>query len=217
MSTAARSYSIREEIANSLSHGAGVVFGIVALLLLVIRSVQLADGVRVAAFAVYGLSVILLFLSSTLYHAIPHQGAKNVLRRVDHSAIYVLIAGTYTPFALLVIGDWPGALILAVIWSLAIAGIFFKAFFIHRFQNLSLVLYLGMGWLAVFAAYQLLHNLPFAGVALLLMGGIVYSAGVIFYKVRRIPFNHAIWHLFVLGGCLCHFLSIYWFVLPAHG
>ena len=164
----AKPYPWPEEIANSLSHGAGVLFGIFALVLLVLKSVQMDDTLRVVAFTIYGASVVLLFLASTLYHAIPVPRAKQVLKLVDHCAIYLLIAGSYTPFLLVTLGDTFGAVLMVVIWSLAVAGIVFKVFFLHRFHNLSLALYLGMGWLAVLASYQLLANLPRTGIALLL-------------------------------------------------
>ncbi|MFN8464736.1 MAG: hemolysin III family protein [Caldilineaceae bacterium] len=210
----AKPYPWAEEIANSLSHGAGVLFGIFALVLLVLKSVQMDDTMRVVAFTIYGMSVVALFLASTLYHAIPMPRAKQVLKLVDHCAIYLLIAGSYTPFLLLTFGDTFGAVLMVVIWSLAAAGIVFKVFFLHRFHNLSLALYLGMGWLAILASYQLLANLPRTGIALLLGGGILYSLGTIFYKSNRIPFNHAIWHMFVLVGCVLHFLALYFYVLP---
>lgn len=210
----AKPYSVAEEIANSLSHGAGVLFGVIALLLLVLKSVQMDDTLRVVAFSIYGASIIVLFLASTLYHAIPVPRAKSVLKLMDHCAIYLLIAGTYTPFLLLTLGDVFGAVLMVIIWGLAVAGIVFKIFFLHRFDNLSLAIYLGMGWLAILASYQLLASLPTSGIALLLGGGILYSLGTIFYKVKRIPFNHAIWHLFVLAACVCHFLAVYFYVLP---
>ena len=210
----AATYTLGEEIANSLSHGAGVLFGIFALLLLVLKSIQMDDTLRIVAFTIYGASMVALFLASTLYHAIPVPRAKQVLKLVDHCAIYLLIAGTYTPFLLLTLGDTFGAVLMVVIWSLAVAGIIFKIFFLHRFHNLSLALYLGMGWLAILASYQLLAAMPHTGIALLLGGGILYTLGTIFYKVDRIPFNHAIWHLFVLAACVLHFLAMYFYVLP---
>ena len=210
----AATYTLGEEIANSLSHGAGVLFGIFALLLLVLKSIQMDDTLRIVAFTIYGASMVALFLASTLYHAIPVPRAKQVLKLVDHCAIYLLIAGTYTPFLLLTFGDTFGAVLMVVIWSLAVAGIVFKVFFLHRFHNLSLAMYLGMGWLAILASYQLLAAMPHTGIALLLGGGILYSLGTIFYKVDRIPFNHAIWHLFVLAACVLHFLALYFYVLP---
>ncbi|MBK8047598.1 MAG: hemolysin III family protein [Anaerolineales bacterium] len=207
-------YSLAEEIANSVSHGAGVVFGIVALILMLVQSFRLADGLRITTTSIYGLSIIFLFLASTLYHAIPHQGTKRVFQTIDHCAIYLLIAGTYTPFMLLTIGDRVAAIILFVVWLIAIVGIVFKIFFTNRFHNLSLITYLGMGWLGVFAAYEILENLQPIGIVLLVAGGVVYSLGTIFYRMRRIPFNHAIWHLFVLAGCFLHFIAVYFFVLP---
>ncbi len=210
----AATYTLGEEIANSLSHGAGVLFGIFALLLLVLKSIQMDDTLRIVAFTIYGASMVALFLASTLYHAIPVPRAKQVLKLVDHCAIYLLIAGTYTPFLLLTLGDTFGAVLMVVIWSLAVAGIIFKIFFLHRFHNLSLAMYLGMGWLAILASYQLLAAMPHTGIALLLGGGILYSLGTIFYRVDRIPFNHAIWHLFVLAACVLHFLALYFYVLP---
>lgn len=210
----AATYTLGEEIANSLSHGAGVLFGIFALLLLVLKSIQMDDTLRIVAFTIYGASMVALFLASTLYHAIPVPRAKQVLKLVDHCAIYLLIAGTYTPFLLLTLGDTFGAVLMVVIWSLAVAGIVFKIFFLHRFHNLSLAMYLGMGWLAILASYQLLAAMPHTGIALLLGGGILYSLGTIFYRVDRIPFNHAIWHLFVLAACVLHFLALYFYVLP---
>jgi len=212
--TSVKRYSMAEEIANSISHGAGVILGLFALLLLLLKSVQMDDTLRVVAVTIYGGSVVLLFLASTLYHAIPFPRAKTVLKLIDHCAIYLLIAGTYTPFLLLTLGNTFGAIAMVVIWSIAVAGIIFKIFFINRFHNLSLIIYLGMGWLALLVSYQLATNLPWNGLALLLAGGIIYSLGTIFFAVRRIPFNHAIWHVFVLAGCVCHFLAIYFYVLP---
>lgn len=210
----ARYYSVAEEIANSISHGAGVIFGVVAMLLLVFRAVEADSGMGIASFAVYGASIITLFLASTLYHAIPFQRAKRALKTFDHCAIYLLIAGTYTPFLLLLLGNRLGAVLMAVIWSLAVMGIVFKIFFVNRFHNLSLITYLGMGWLSLFAGWELMHRLPPLGLGLLLAGGIVYSLGTIFYRAQRIPFNHAIWHLFVLGGCVCQFLTVYLYLAP---
>ena len=214
MRSLAKPYSVAEEIANSLSHGVGVIFGIIALVLMIVRSVQLDDTLRLVSFTIYGVSMILLFLASTLYHAIPYTGAKRVLKTLDHSAIYLLIAGTYTPIMLLTISDRAGAIVLALVWSLAVAGIVFKIFFVHRFHNFSLVTYLGMGWLGVFVGFELLHNMPTMGLGLIVLGGVAYSLGTIFYRWNRLPFNHAIWHLFVLAGCACHFLAVYYFVLP---
>ena len=207
-------YSVLEEIFNASTHGVGVVLGAIGLVLLIVKTLQTESGVLLASMIVYGVSIILLFAASTFYHAIPNDGAKRVLRIVDHCAIYLLIAGTYTPYTLLVIGDRMGAVIMAIVWSLAVAGIIFKIFFVGRFQMVSLLTYLGMGWLGLLAAFEIAHNLPPTGIALLVGGGLAYSVGTIFFKVKTIPFNHAIWHLFVLAGCILHFLSIYYFVIP---
>jgi len=207
-------YTLLEEILNASTHGVGAVLGALGLVLLVLKTLQTDDGVILASVIIYGVSIILLFAASTFYHAIPHVGAKRVLQIIDHCAIYLLIAGTYTPFTLLVIGDRLGAVIMAVVWSLAVAGIIFKIFFLGRFQMVSLVTYLGMGWLGLLAAFQIANNLAPTGIALLVGGGLAYSVGTIFFKVKTIPFNHAIWHLFVLAGCILHFFAVYYFVIP---
>ncbi|MBW7883373.1 MAG: hemolysin III family protein [Caldilineaceae bacterium] len=210
---AVKVYSVWEEVLNSVSHGIGIVFGAIALVLLILRAMQLHESQYMASAIIYGSSIILLFAASTLYHAIPHRGTKRVFRVIDHSAIYLLIAGTYTPFLLLTMSDAFGVVLMVIVWTLAVAGVIFKVFFVNRFHNLSLITYLGMGWLSLVAAYELATNLPARANALLLTGGLVYSLGTIFYRFKRIPFNHAIWHLFVLGGCVCHFLAVYYFVL----
>ncbi|MFN3331870.1 MAG: PAQR family membrane homeostasis protein TrhA [Caldilinea sp.] len=207
-------YSLVEEILNASTHGVGAVLGAIGLVLLTLKTLQSDNTVIVVSTIIYGVSIVLLFAASTFYHAIPHNRAKYVLRIVDHCAIYLLIAGTYTPYTLLVIGDTLGAVIMAVVWSLAVAGIIFKIFFVGRFQMISLFTYLGMGWLGLLAAFEIANNLPPTGIALLVGGGIAYSVGTIFFKIKRIPFNHAIWHLFVLAGCILHFLSVYYFVIP---
>jgi len=207
-------YSVLEEVLNASTHGVGVLLGIVGLILMMMKAMRMDDTTIMAGAVIYGSSIILLFAASTLYHAIPHVATKRVLRVIDHSAIYLLIAGSYTPYTLFVIGDRLGAIIMAVVWSLAVAGIIFKVFFMGRFQMVSLITYLGMGWLGLLAAFQIANNLPPTGIALLVGGGLAYSLGTIFFKVKAIPFNHAIWHLFVLAGCILHFLSVYYFVLP---
>lgn len=208
-----KGYSLAEEIANSISHGIGLVFGIVGLVLLLIQAVDSnADVMAITSYSLYGGSMILLFLASTLYHAVPHARAKMWLKKFDHCAIYLLIAGTYTPFLLVGLDSPLARGLMSVIWSLALLGILFKLTIAHRFKVLSLVTYLAMGWLSLIVLYQLTEKLALGGVTLLAAGGIVYSLGVIFYVCKRIPFNHAIWHGFVLGGSVCHFLAIYLYV-----
>ncbi|MBT0721238.1 hemolysin III family protein [Tatumella sp. TA1] len=206
-------YSLAEEIANSVSHGLGCLFGVVGLVLLLSQALQRdADTITLISYSLYGGSMIVLFLASTLYHAIPYEHAKPWLKKIDHCAIYLLIAGTYTPFLLVGLRSPLAEGLMVVIWLLALMGIIFKLVFAHRFKVLSLVTYLLMGWLSLVVIYQMATKLSAASVWLLAIGGIVYSLGVIFYANRRIPFNHAIWHAFVLGGAICHFCAIYFYI-----
>lgn len=205
-----RAYSAVEEWLNSVSHGIGFVAAIVGLIFLLLRA---EHPLAVTAAAVYGATLILMFLSSTLYHAISHTKAKGLLKLFDHSAIYLLIAGTYTPLMLVSIGGLLGITMTAVIWALALAGVAFKLIAQHRFPKVSVATYLLMGWIALGMIYPLYVALPGAGLWLLFAGGLLFSVGVIFYVAKSKPFTHAIWHLFVLGGCSCHFFSIYYFVV----
>ena len=213
--TKASEYSEIEERANAITHGLGVVLGIVGLILLLIKANQFeADSLTMASMAIYGSSIILLFLASTLYHSITTEKTKRLLKTLDHCAIYLLIAGSYTPF-LLVSLRTPLALgLMGVIWAIALLGIVMKIAFVYRFKRLSLVTYLAMGWLSLIVIYQLAKSVELGGLILLAAGGIIYSLGVIFYVAKRIPYNHAIWHLFVLAGCACHFFAIYLYVTP---
>ncbi|WP_411753678.1 PAQR family membrane homeostasis protein TrhA [Serratia sp. (in: enterobacteria)] len=209
----ATAYPWAEEIANSISHGIGLVFGIVGLVLLLVQAVNDGAGVTaITSYSLYGGSMILLFLASTLYHAIPHQRAKHWLKKFDHCAIYLLIAGTYTPFLLVGLDSPLARGLMVVIWGLALFGVIFKLAFAHRFEVLSLVTYLTMGWLSLIVIYQLAMRLDVGGVTLLAVGGVVYTLGVIFYASKRFRFGHAIWHGFVLGGSVCHFMAIYLYV-----
>ncbi|MGF6190612.1 PAQR family membrane homeostasis protein TrhA [Serratia sp. 2723] len=209
----ATAYPWAEEIANSISHGIGLVFGIVGLVLLLVQAVNDGAGVTaITSYSLYGGSMILLFLASTLYHAIPHQRAKHWLKKFDHCAIYLLIAGTYTPFLLVGLDSPLARGLMVVIWGLALFGVIFKLAFAHRFEVLSLVTYLTMGWLSLIVIYQLAMRLEAGGVTLLAVGGVVYTLGVIFYASKRFRFGHAIWHGFVLGGSVCHFMAIYLYV-----
>lgn len=206
-------YSFAEEIANSISHGIGLILGIIGLVLLLVQAINTgATATAITSYSLYGGSMILLFLASTLYHAIPHQAVKRKLKVFDHCAIYLLIAGTYTPFLLVGLDSWLARGLMIVIWSLALFGIIFKLAFAHRFKMLSLMTYLSMGWLSLIVIYQLTMRLAPGGVTLLAIGGLVYTLGVIFYVCKRIPYNHAIWHAFVLGGSTCHFFAIYLYV-----
>ncbi|WP_218310263.1 PAQR family membrane homeostasis protein TrhA [Alteromonas antoniana] len=205
-----RAYSVIEEWLNSVSHGLGFIAAIVGLVFLLFRA---EHPLAVTAAAVYGSTLILMFLSSTLYHAISHHKTKGLLKLFDHSAIYLLIAGTYTPLLLVAIGGWLGITMTAVIWTLAIGGVAFKLIAQHRFPKVSVMTYLLMGWIALGLIYPLYVSLPGAGLWLLVAGGICFSLGVFFYVAKKVKYTHAIWHLFVLGGCICHYFSIYYYVV----
>lgn len=208
-------YSAKEEFANTLTHALGMLLSIVGLVLLLIKASQHnADAMTIASMSIYGGSMILLFLASTLYHAIANPRAKRALKTFDHCAIYLLIAGSYTPFLLVTLRTPLAIGLMAVIWGIALFGIIMKLAFVYRFKKLSLVTYLTMGWLSLIVIYQLAMNLSIEGLTLLAAGGVIYSLGVIFYVAKRIPYNHAIWHGFVLAGCACHFFAIYLYVQP---
>ncbi|AME04890.1 hemolysin III family protein [Bacillus siamensis] len=201
-------FTIKEEIANAITHGIGVLLSIPALIFLIIFAVKYGSPTDIASFSIFGASMLLLYLSSTLLHSIQHKKTKDILEIVDHSAIYVLIAGTYTPFLL---GPLKGALgltLLIIVWSLALGGIVFKIFFVKRFIIFSTLVYLMMGWLIIVAIKPLYASLSGPGFGLLLLGGLLYSAGTVFYIWRKIPFHHAIWHSFVLGGSASMFFCI---------
>ncbi|KZX70145.1 hemolysin III family protein [Vibrio sp. HI00D65] len=213
--SSASEYSDIEERANAITHGLGVVLGVVGLILLLIRAFDhQADTLTITSMAVYGSSIILLFLASTLYHSITTEKTKRLLKTLDHCAIYLLIAGSYTPFLLVSLRTPLAMGLMAVIWGIALVGIIMKIAFVYRFKRLSLVTYLAMGWLSLIVVYQLAMNIDMGGLVLLALGGVIYSLGVIFYVAKRIPYNHAIWHLFVLAGCACHFFAIYLYVTP---
>jgi len=208
-------YSVGEEIANSITHGIGAALSVAGLTLLVVLAAIYGDAWRVVSFSVYGSTLVILYLASTLYHSIQHPKVKPILRIFDHASIYLLIAGTYTPFTLVSMrGTW-GWTIFGIVWGLAIVGIIFKTFFIGRFENLSTAAYVLMGWVVVIAFKELLVSLSTGGIIWLVIGGVTYTLGVIFYAWEKLPYNHAIWHLFVLGGSLCHFFAILFHVLPA--
>ncbi len=197
-----------EEIANSLTHGMAMLLSIVGLVIMVSMAAHRGDIWQVVSFSIFGSSLILLYLASTLYHSVSQPAAKRFLKVFDHSAIYVLIAGSYTPFVLVALrGVW-GWSIFGVIWGLALTGILMKCLFIERFHNVSIALYLLMGWLCVVAFKQLLANLSHLSLMLLVFGGLSYTLGVIFYIWRKLPYNHAVWHLFVMGGSAFHYFSV---------
>ncbi len=215
--TGERRLSLGEEIANAVTHGLGLVASLLGVPLLVGAAGAGHDLPLVIGTTVFAATLVALYAASTLYHALPHSRAKRVFRVVDHAAIYCLIAGTYTPFALGVLRGGLGWLLLALLWTLAGIGIVFKTLGGLRFPRLSTLLYLGMGWLAVLVVRPLAAALPAAGLGWLLAGGLLYTGGVLFYVWERPRYSHTVWHLFVLGGSTCHFLAVLWYALPGAG
>ena len=206
--------SLIEEITNSITHGIALLLSIVGIVILVVLASRYGDIWRVTCFSVYGSTLIILYTASTLYHSFPRSRLKHTLKIVDHSAIYLLIAGSYTPFALISLrGAW-GWTLFSAIWALALAGIVFKMFFVKRFLVLSTITYLAMGWLALIAVRPIINNFPFKGIVWIIAGGLFYTLGIIFHFFNKLPFHHAIWHLFVLGGSICHYFAILFYVLP---
>ena len=206
-------YSPGEEIANSISHGIGFLLSLGALSVITVFATLRGSARQVVSCALYGATLVLLYLASTLYHALPGARAKKILKAIDHASIFLLIAGTYTPFLLVSLrGAW-GWSLFGVIWGLALAGVVFKIFFAGRFRGLSLALYLGMGWLVIIALRPLLRAVPPAGLIALAAGGLCYTAGVAFYVWPR-RYAHAVWHLFVLAASAAHFAGVMLSVIP---
>jgi len=215
--TIGRPLSLGEEVANSVTHGLGLLASLVGVPVLLTTAVAAHDTALIIGSTVFGASLVGLYAASTLYHALPPSQAKRIFRVIDHAAIYLLIAGTYTPFTLGVLrGGW-GWLLLGIVWTFAVLGILFKTLGGLRFPRVSTLLYLIMGWLAVVTLRPLAAALPGAGLGLLLVGGLLYTGGVIFFVWERPRYNHTVWHLFVLGGSACHFLAVLWYALPRPG
>ncbi|MGI9344041.1 MAG: PAQR family membrane homeostasis protein TrhA [Gammaproteobacteria bacterium] len=207
-------HSFAEELVHAISHGAGAILSIAGLSWMLYLSIGAADPWRIVASSVYGASLIFLFLASTLYHAWPASPRKKWLKLLDHCAIYLLIAGTYTPFLLVAMRTSTGWWLFGAIWSLATAGILTKLWLRHRHEGLSLAGYLVMGWLVVIAGPQLADAIGDGGMVWVIAGGLSYTVGAFFFMAKRIPFNHAIWHFFVLAGGICHFFAVARHVLP---
>ncbi|HEY0917406.1 MAG TPA: hemolysin III family protein [Solimonas sp.] len=201
-------------MSHAVTHGLGVVLSIIGLVVLVAKATLYGNAWHIAAAAIFGSTLVLMYAASTLYHSIPLPGAKRVLRVLDHSLIYFLIAGTYTPFTLITLrGPWGWGL-FAFTWGLALAGVVFKIFATGKFEKISLAIYLLMGWCALVAIKPLLVALEPAALWLVLAGGLTYSGGVVFYTWTSLRYHHAVWHLFVLGGSVLHFFAILFYVIP---
>jgi hemolysin III len=206
-----RPQSLGEEIANSVSHGVGLLAALAAFPVLVMAALQRGNAVEIAAASVFGTTVVLLYLTSTLFHAFPQSRAKRVFQVLDHSAIYLLIAGTYTPFTLGVLrGTW-GWILFGLVWGMAFAGILLKALGGIRYNTVSTLVYIAMGWLVVIAADVVWTHVPMQGILWLLAGGIAYTAGAVFFLAERIRYFHFVWHLFVIAGTACHFNAVLWY------
>ncbi len=207
-------YSVGEEIANSVTHGIGVLLAILGLVMLVVFASLHGNAWHIVSCSIFGGTLLLLYLSSTLYHSIPSPKIKRLLRVFDHSAIYLLIAGTYTPFTLVNLrGPW-GWSLFGIVWGIALLGIILKLTPYAQLRGVSTTLYLIMGWTVIIAIKPMLAVLAPTGFTLLLLGGLAYTFGVIFYAWKRLPYGHAIWHLFVLAGSCCHFFAVFYYVIP---
>jgi hemolysin III len=203
-------YSLAEELINAISHGIGLILSCFALFLFINTAND--DQARTVSLIIFALTSILLFLASTIYHSASNYTLKKTFKLLDHCAIYLLIAGTYTPILAISIAGTFGYSLLVLIWGFAILGIIFKIKFGHKYKKISLASYLGMGFIALAILGELYQALPIEALYLLFLGGIIYATGVIFYVKKNTPFTHAIWHCFVLAGAICHFLMIYWYV-----
>lgn len=208
-------YTVGEEIANAVTHGVAALLSIAGLAVLVAFAVLYSGSPKVvAAVSIFGASMVFLYTASTLYHSIPNPRAKKVLQYLDHSMIYVLIAGSYTPFCLITLQGYTGIALLCAVWLIAIASISLQAVLLHKADWINCLLYLSMGWLAVFVIDPLVSTLDSTGLALLVAGGLAYTVGVVFYIFERIPFSHAIWHTFVFAGTTLQFFSVLFYVIP---
>jgi hemolysin III len=212
--TEVKFYSPAEEKINIISHACGFVLSLGAMIILLIRASLHGNGWHVFSVAVFGASLLGLYAASTFYHSARNPVLRKKLRVVDHASIYLLIAGTYTPFTVLVLQGSIAWIISSVVWGLAIIGIVLKLFFTGRFGHLSTLMYVFMGWVVVFAIKPLVAGLSSEGLYWLIAGGLAYTIGAIVYSIKKVHFNHAIFHLFVLIGSICHFISVYFYVLP---
>lgn len=212
MNFSIKDFSIKEEIANSITHGIGFLLSIPALVMLILNAAETANPWRIVSFSIFGATMIILYLCSTLLHSITHEKMKDFFEILDHSSIYLLIAGTYTPFVLVAIRGGLGWTLFGIAWGLAIIGIVFKCYYVKKYIVASTILYVIMGWLIVMAIVPLYHAIGTTGFMLLIGGGLLYTVGSIFYVMQKIPYFHAIWHLFVLAGSALMYFCVYLYV-----
>jgi len=203
-----------EEVMNAVTHGIGTLLAVAGLVLLTVFAYQLGEIWHIVSFSIYGTTLVLLYLASTLYHSFTNERVKHIFKILDHSAIYLLIAGTYTPFTLVPLHGTLGWTVFGLVWGLAILGIVLKVFFVGRFKIISTMCYILMGWFIVIAIKPLIATVAPEGIMWLVIGGLFYTLGSVFYLWKVIPYNHAIWHLFVLAGSISHFIAVFFYVLP---
>jgi hemolysin III len=206
-----RAQSVGEEIANAVSHGVGLLLAVVAALVLIVAAVQRGGVAQIVGASIFGATMVLMYLTSTLYHGLPMNRAKRIFRILDHGAIFLLIAGTYTPFTLGPLRGTLGWTLLGLVWGLALAGVVFKAVGGVRYPKLSTCLYIAMGWLVIVVIEPLRLSVPVPVFLWLLAGGIAYTAGVAFFAPKRLRYSHFVWHLFVMAGTACHFAAVLWY------
>ena len=198
-----------EELANFISHAAGGVLSVAALVILIIRAVSLGNTLDIVSFTIFGAALVLMYTTSSIFHALKWNKAKEIFEILDNSVIYVLIASTYTPFLLIVVGGKEGITLLVIEWLICILGIVFKSFFVQKFVVFSTLLYIIMGWLVVFVWYDLLANISNLSLVFLILGGLFYTIGTLFYMWRPFKYHHLVWHIFVIFGSIAHFFSVY--------
>ncbi len=217
MFSVSAAYTSREELANRLTHGLGTALSVAGLVLLTVYSALHGDAWHVVSTVIFGVTLVLLYSASTIYHSLRSEKMRLLLQKFDHAAIFLLIAGTYTPFVLVPLrGPW-GWSLFGVVWGLALVGVALKFWFAGRFRLVSTLIYVGMGWLVMIAIKPLIAALPSGGMKLLVAGGLCYTGGAAFYLWKRLPYHHAIWHLFVLGGSACHWAAVFCYVVPGAG
>lgn len=210
--TTTHTFSKNEEIANAITHGIGVALSIAALVLLIIQGVEQGTVWHIVSFTLFGATMVFLYVNSTLLHSMPQGKVKNFFEVMDHASIYLFIAGTYTPFLFVGLNGALGWTLFGIIWGIAMIGVVFKIFFVKRFLFMSTVFYVLMGWLIVFAWKPLTLALPSGALTFLMIGGIVYTVGAVFYVWRGFRYHHAVWHLFVIGGSVLHFFAVFLYI-----
>ncbi|WP_338593793.1 hemolysin III family protein [Paenibacillus sp. Y5S-9] len=207
-------YSRREEVANAVTHGIGAALSVAALVILIVFSSMKGTAWHVVSFTIYGITMLLLYTSSTLVHAWKDGKVKDLFEIFDHSSIYLFIAGSYTPLLFIAVRGTLGWTLFGIIWAVALFGVIFKAFFTKKFLFMSTIFYIAMGWLIVIAWQPLMDAIPTGGIVLLVAGGLMYTLGTLFYMWRGFPYHHAIWHLFVLAGSILHFFMVLLYLTP---